>query len=327
MDSILISFIIPTYNWDKYLEICLDSILNQTYNNFELIVVDGWSTDWTISIIDDYMKKDKRIKLVHQKWKWLWNARNLWIDEAMWDYITFVDCDDFISNDFIEVFMDKIKQNYDFIIWWFVKYKSENKMRKIVIKDNGIWKYLDTWPWWRFVKRDFLMKEKIRFLDKSLREDAHFNINIYNHTKNIAIIAETKYFYRISSDNSMCKTLCKKFDPNYIDRLNLMMEIKPIDKENAVMKDYFILRACIIYLLYSGRYETSDRFINEYKKIFNQIKNNMPNYIKNKYIYNFTEYSILYQFSICFFLLIDKLWLVKLFASLYCISKNKFYSI
>ena len=318
--DISFSVIVPTYNWEKYLSTCIDSILLQTVQDFEIIIVDGWSTDRTLDIINHYLKKDKRIRLIHQMGKGLWNARNLWVEAAKWKYLTFIDCDDFIESDYIESFIEKIYEWYDMIIWWFVKYISENDKKEVFIKDNWIWKYLDTWPWWRFIKRSFLQKNNIKFLDKMLREDAHFNITIFNCTKKIAIIHDAKYYYRISNDDSMCKTLCRKFDPNYIEWLNKMWEIKPIDNENKEMKDYAIIRACIFYLLYSWMYWSSREFVLEYKKLFEWIKDNIPQYWKNKYLSFFTrsENIILYKFGISWFILLDNLHLVPLFARIWC---------
>lgn len=316
---IKVSIVVPTYNWFKYLSKCIDSILSQSVNNFEVIIVDGWSTDWTLNIIEDYMNKDRRIKLIHQYWKWLWNARNIGINNSKWEYITFIDCDDFIKQDFIESFIKKMDEWFDMIIWWFIKYKSESNKKKIYIKDNWIWKYLDTWPRWRFIKKSFLLGNNIKFLNNSLREDAHFNITIFNSTKKITIIHHAWYYYRISNDDSMCKTICRKFDPNYIDWLDKMWEIKPIDKFHEICKEYFLIRAVIFYLLYSWRWVSSNEFMAEYKKLFWWLKKNIPNFKKNKYIYGFTESSILYQLSIWIFLLIDKFHLVKLFSKIYCV--------
>lgn len=316
----LISFIIPTYNGDKYLEKCLNSILNQNLKNFEIIIIDWWSKDWTLNIVNKYLQKDNSIKLIHQKWKWLWNARNIWIDNAEWEYITFIDCDDFISQNFIDSFAMKMNEWYDMIIWGFVKYKSEKDSKQIFIKDNWIWKYLDTWPWWRFVKKSFLKEKNIRFLDNSLREDAHFNITVFNYTRNIAIINYAWYYYRISNNDSMCKTICRKFDPWFIEWLNKMWEIKPIDDENKEMKNYAIIRACIFYLLYSWRYLSSKDFIFEYKKLFKWLKYNISWYWKNKYLRIFTnsENVIIYKIGITWFILLDKLHLVPLFARIRC---------
>lgn len=97
-----ISIIIPIYNTEKYLPHCLDSILKQTYENFELILIDDGSTDNSNKIADDYAKKDKRIKVVHQKNAGQSAARNKGLELATGDFISFIDSDDKIKPTFLE---------------------------------------------------------------------------------------------------------------------------------------------------------------------------------------------------------------------------------
>ncbi len=98
----LISVVVPIYNVEQYLEKCLDSVLDQTYQKLEIILVDDGSIDCCSSICDQYAVKDKRIKVIHQKNGGLSAARNRGIKEARGKYITFIDSDDIITNDCIE---------------------------------------------------------------------------------------------------------------------------------------------------------------------------------------------------------------------------------
>ena len=97
-----VSIIIPIYNTEKYLKACLDSVLSQTYENLEIILIDDGSTDNSGKIIDDYAKKDHRIKVVHQKNRGQSAARNEGLKKATGDYISFIDADDKIKPNFIE---------------------------------------------------------------------------------------------------------------------------------------------------------------------------------------------------------------------------------
>lgn len=97
-----ISIIVPIYNTEKYLSICISSIINQTYTNFELILVDDGSTDHSGQIADDYAKKDKRIKVIHQKNQGQSAARNAGLKKATGDFVSFIDGDDEIKPDFLE---------------------------------------------------------------------------------------------------------------------------------------------------------------------------------------------------------------------------------
>ena len=104
----LISIVVPIYNVEKYLEKCINSIIIQTYKNIEIILVNDGSTDSSGKICDIYLKKDKRIKVIHKKNGGLSDARNVGIENAKGKYIAFIDSDDFIDSDFIEILYNLI---------------------------------------------------------------------------------------------------------------------------------------------------------------------------------------------------------------------------
>lgn len=106
-----VSIIVPIYNTQKYLPSCLDSIINQTYQNLEIILIDDGSTDGSGKIADDYAKKDKRIKIIHQKNQGQSAARNEGLKLATGDYISFVDADDEVKPDFIEKLLAPLRED------------------------------------------------------------------------------------------------------------------------------------------------------------------------------------------------------------------------
>ena len=107
-----ISVIVPIYNADKYLQICLDSIISQTYNNLQIILIDDGSTDESPKICDIYAERDSRFKVIHQENHGAVYARNIGIDNAEGKYITFVDADDWIEFNMIEQLYESLKK-YD----------------------------------------------------------------------------------------------------------------------------------------------------------------------------------------------------------------------
>ncbi|MBE6024850.1 MAG: glycosyltransferase [Cellulosilyticum sp.] len=107
----LISVIVPTYNVEKYISKCLDSIISQTYENIEIIVVNDGSTDNSLSIVEEYEKKDARIKVFSQKNQGLSAARNTGIDNSKGEYLLFIDSDDYIETNMIEVLENNIREN------------------------------------------------------------------------------------------------------------------------------------------------------------------------------------------------------------------------
>lgn len=107
----LITVIVPVYNVEKYLNRCINSIIEQTYCNLEIIIVDDGSTDSCPSMCDTWARRDSRIKVIHQPNKGLSGARNTGLDLAKGEYIGFVDSDDYISKDMYEILLKEIKNN------------------------------------------------------------------------------------------------------------------------------------------------------------------------------------------------------------------------
>lgn len=316
MYNYFISIIIPVYNWEKYIFQCINSIINQNYKNFEIIVVNDWSTDNTLNILDNFKNSSVKINVFSHKNHGVWYSRNIWLKHAKWEYVTFVDSDDFLEKDYLENFMNWVNRGYDIIIWWYIKYDWLNN-KKIYVKKNNIWKYLNAWPRWKFFNRSFLLSNNISFPDRPPGEDVYFCISAYNKTKKISVIKYTWYYYNITNQNSIMHT-SKNFDLAYIDRLSSVKQISPIDVINKKLIDYSLIRSSVFYLLFCWKSAKSKDFIAAYDKIFWRLKKNIPNYRKNIYLYKAVEPSFLYQWSIRFFLLIDKFWLVKLFSKMYC---------
>ena len=150
-----LSVIVPIYNTEKYLRECLESVKNQTYTNLEIICIDGSSTDNSLQVIEDFVQKDSRFKLVKSKPLEISDIRNIGLDNATGDYITFVDSDDFIEP---ETYTQALKyiDSADFVCFKikifsdnsYKKRKSENKYYDFKFEglkklDNHILKNLD----------------------------------------------------------------------------------------------------------------------------------------------------------------------------------------
>ena len=112
-----ISVIIPCYNVENYVARCLDSVINQTYNNLEIICVNDGSTDNTLAILKDYAKKDSRIKIIDKKNGGLSSARNAGIEVASYEYVVFLDSDDWIEPNTYELAISKMDDDIDLVRW------------------------------------------------------------------------------------------------------------------------------------------------------------------------------------------------------------------
>ena len=184
-----ISVIVPIYNVEQYLRRCIDSIINQTYKNLEIILVDDGSPDNCGQICDDYAKKDTRIKVIHKKNGGLSDARNVGLEVCTGDYISFVDSDDWIELNTYEIMMksmneynaDMVVSNINYVYKDKVESKySEDKIRcfnkeeamKELIKDGLVQAVV----WNKLYKR--VVIDNLRFKVGKLNEDEFFTYKI-----------------------------------------------------------------------------------------------------------------------------------------------------
>lgn len=127
MNNPKISVIVPVYNAEKYLHRCIDSILNQTFPDFELLLIDDGSKDQSGEICDEYAKKDSRVKVFHKENGGVSSARNVGIDNAVGEYICFCDSDDWVEKTWLLSFFERMCDN-DMLITSFNIYENEKKV-------------------------------------------------------------------------------------------------------------------------------------------------------------------------------------------------------
>ncbi len=203
-----ISIIVPVYKVEQYINECINSVIRQTYKNIEIILVDDGSPDKCPNICDDFAKKDKRIKVIHQKNKGLSGARNTGIKISTGKYICFVDSDDFIADDYVEfLYNNLIYNNVDISMCGFVDYYSESKkvcklvknIKKIYKKEEAqiylnILGYFDVASWNKLYKRELF--DNIKFpIDKTC-EDWRIMFKIIDKAEKIYYDSTVKYYYR-----------------------------------------------------------------------------------------------------------------------------------
>lgn len=194
-----ISVIIPIYNVEKYLNRCVDSVINQTYKNLEIILVDDGSPDNCGAICDEYAKKDARVKVIHKKNGGLSSARNAGLDVMTGEYVTFIDSDDWIEKDLLNIEYDYIVSNNVDLVKPLFKYDEENFNEifndKIRINDSyELFKSIclrkdETSVCGTLWKK--LLFDKERFQEGILNEDFLFCANMF--LKNKLRILYTKY--------------------------------------------------------------------------------------------------------------------------------------
>ena len=200
MNNPLISIIIPAYNAEKYLTSCLSSIEQQTYQNFEVIIIDDGSKDFTGDICDTFATKDNRFKVIHQKNQGVSVARNKGIEKARGEYIAFIDSDDKITPEYLSSFSLK----NDIEIQGHVIYEnniqksviySKRKVQKDVAKVFCLGPF-NSAVWGKIFKTSIIKDHKIVFpVNLCFSEDTIFLLQYIKHCKTLAVFDAAEYIY------------------------------------------------------------------------------------------------------------------------------------
>ena len=173
------SIIIPVYNSEKYLENCINSVLDQTEQDYELILINDGSKDSSKKIMTDYKNKyPDKIRIFNQENRGIGETRNRGIKEAEGKYIFFIDNDDTIKKDYLETYLNEAEKNDCNIVLGGYETVDENgKIIGKTIPQNVPWSFLRIiMPWAKIYKKDFLIKNNLNFLDTKLGEDVSLNI-------------------------------------------------------------------------------------------------------------------------------------------------------
>lgn len=214
MKSPLISIIIPAYNAGKYLRRCVDSILNQTFNDFELFIINDGSTDGTKEICDEYLLIDHRIKIIHKENGGVSSARNRGLDNAKGEWVVFVDADDYIPQNALENMVAQSKTTDCECLYFGILHECGGIWKKMSCRltpmtykpEEIISALLEhtplVGPVAKLVKRSLF--ENLRFNENlQIGEDLLLNIQIALKVKQIKICDETVYYYADNPNSAM----------------------------------------------------------------------------------------------------------------------------
>ena len=272
-----ISIIVPIYNIEKYISKCIDSILTQTYKDWELILVNDGSTDNSGKICDEYVLKDNRIKVIHKKNEGVTATRDRGVKEAKGEFLFFIDGDDYITENALELFINKQKENdADLVKGSYCTITNKNE-----IIDNFILPYniktikeyfytitLGYWNIWNTLYKTNIFKKHINIpYNITIGEDQLCNIQYLLGIENIKIIQDITYFY-VQRSNSVVHTIYKKKVKEYRLYLLLLRELDKthnhfIGKFKYVSDLKFIIAKFIILVLIYGK----ENMFNKHKKI------------------------------------------------------------
>lgn len=218
-----VTVVLPIYNVEAYLERCIISVVNQTYRNLEIILVDDGSTDGCPKICEHWAKKDNRIIVVHKKNEGLGMARNTGIDYATGKYICFFDSDDYVASNMIEKCYEKVNSNNaDIVVYGFYNVDSSGKIKGSVIPKTKRLMYegsdvtdkflpdliapnivfgektdLRMSAWSCFYSMDLIKKNSWRFVSERqiISEDIYSLLLLYKSIKCVCVLTEALYYY------------------------------------------------------------------------------------------------------------------------------------
>lgn len=244
----MVSVIVPVYNAEKYIETCIKSIMDQTFKDIEIIIINDGSNDKSWSICERLANKDKRIKMYSIENNGVSNARNLGIRYSKGDRILFVDSDDYLSNNIVEnLYNSMIFNNSDIAMCGYYKvyeenidktstyeYKCKNYNGSIEGFVINILDYLYPpilqSPCWKLFNRKIIIDNNLKFnINMDLGEDIDFVLKYLKYCKNITCTNEELYFYRVYGNSSLSTIFRNDKLDMYLNTANRYKEL-----ENAI---------------------------------------------------------------------------------------------
>ena len=271
-----ISVIVPVYKAEKYIEVCVDGILNQTFTDFELILVDDESPDHCPEMCDEWAEKDSRIKVIHKKNGGVSSARNAGLDIARGKYIAFCDSDDYWEKDFLRVLFTAAEENsYDVTACGFLyvtktgnteyhkkkyEYHFQNDLQRVDYLHRKLLRGSDGWAiWCRLFRAELLKANDIRFCTDcgNFAEDMGFVAKCVMHSDAIGSVDACLYNY-IWYANSMMSKSEERIRLNDVNQVSLYMQDAYSAK--TLGRSWKKYRAVSHYLI----------MYNQYEKVFRQ---------------------------------------------------------
>lgn len=326
MKNPLVSIIVPVYKVEMWLYRCVDSILAQTMEDFELLLIDDGSPDKSGEICDEYIAKDSRVRVFHKENGGVSSARNLGLDNAQGEWISFVDADDLVEENYIAELLGSIKNEGSLVVSGLKKEKNgividcvefynevvDKSDIEVLFGERKIFEY--GYPVSKLYRADILQDNNIRFnQDVHYAEDLLFLLEYLLHIDNIVFCDKCNYVYKV--DNSVLSQRFNLFESEYC----FFLEYSRLNKEIASKFDFIETKESLrygalalmrsLYSLYQNKQYDKDKRIT----ILKQIKLEYKSFIKLHYLPN------LLLFKLVKILFLKSIYLFDLF----CVLKFK----
>lgn len=240
----LISIIVPIYNTEPYLARCVDSILNQSFIDFELLLVDDGSTDGSGAVCDTYAERDGRIRVFHKENGGVSSARNMGIKASKGEWITFVDSDDELLPDGLQVMIDGTSEEVDMVMAGYYEYHGETQLvdtskcgpAKVINRNDALlMMYPSTgleymgYSWGKLFKRNIILNKGV-FFDENVRfkEDTLFVVEYLCDTKNQCFCTNVPVYKYMQLPTGVMGGLRQTYNPNYLHGFDVVVKMNRI---------------------------------------------------------------------------------------------------
>ena len=300
----LVSIIVPVYNVSPFIEKCVSSLLSQTYTNLEILLVDDGSPDDCPMICDVFARRDDRVKVIHQKNAGLSAARNAGIRAATGEYLAFVDGDDFVASDFIEVLLNACQEHHaQMAACGFWEYYSEEKKTVVCVDETMVLSSqeaiidiftmksrVQVMAWNKLYARELVKDTDIRYPEGCIHEDV-FTTYRYCAVAEKVVCVPTPGYYYVQRPGSI---ISQKFSPKRLQLLDAVKSIRSFVEEKAPVYNeaycyyLFMNYLTIINAMADNKYYDRRLFCEMRRHIQNdwpKLKNNAYMGKKNKLTY------------------------------------------
>ena len=282
--NFLVSIVVPIYNSEKYIGRCINSIINQSYRNLEIILINDGSKDNSLNICKKFAKQDKRIILLNQNNNGVSAARNAGIDIAKGEYISFIDADDSVEKNYIyELVKNSNNGQADVVICGYNDVYSEEiskintlenniEIKGLINKDYDNLKKYIKYPWIKIYRLNFLKNNNIKFSRQFTdAEDQVFNFQVFSIAKIYNFVNKALYNHYYSNLNSLSKQITIRSFYSNLEKLKFeiekkIFELMQVENKEMIFNDsgFFLMRKYVVINDISDNYF---EFKNRVKKI------------------------------------------------------------
>lgn len=293
----LVSVIIPVYNSETFLEMCLDSIANQTYKNVEVLVVDDGSTDESGRICDKYAEADKRFRIFHKENGGQASARNMALEVMNGEYVTFVDSDDVLASDYLDYMMNLLQSHSadivhcDYLRFWkneeldgLKRKAADTNSEQLLeftteqaLENFSYQRYLIPGPFAKIFKSE--MWNGLRFPEKIGYEDYAVMYKVYGNAQKVVYNRHFVYFYRVHGGSTQHNVFSEKKK----DRITISTEFSKYVSERypEILKATYY-RYCLACMQYLMEMPLDSKYSEEKKDTYLKLKQHRKDVISDK---------------------------------------------